>query len=182
MSVFFYSSVFLMAFLGGMPVCLGQAVQEKERDSSKTSRWQKITDTISNTIKQEVIQLKESVKGRSKAISKRLADVKRNFSDSGLQSKLPAFSFGDLFTLKPLLRFTGGFNTYNFNRRGIIDTPFAETNIYQHHAFGSMGVAIAGIPLRVNYLLRHSNSKFFNDIKDVQVAFDLNAWKANWNQ
>lgn len=73
---------------------------------------------------------------------------------------------------KSFLKISGGLVSYNFNYRSTIDTPFIEKDIMQHNAYGNINVSLFNIPLKVNYLLRRSNSTFFSNISDVQIEFD----------
>jgi hypothetical protein len=97
--------------------------------------------------------------------------------DAAAQSLRTNFSFKILPAAKPLIKFNGGYIAYNMNYRSNIDTPIAEKNILQNSVNGSLSFAVANIPLRVNYLLRRSNSNYFRNINDVQVEFDANSYK-----
>lgn len=67
---------------------------------------------------------------------------------------------------------SGGFSSYAMSYRSVIDTPYAEKDILQHHLNGQINFTAAGMPLRATYLIRRSNSFFFRNIQDLQVAFD----------
>lgn len=86
--------------------------------------------------------------------------------------------FRHLFVSKPVVKFNGGYVSYNFNYRSNIDTPYTEKDISQHQLAGRLNFTVAGIvPLQVNYWVRRSNSSFFRDVTDVQVAFDGAAFR-----
>ncbi|MEO6134248.1 MAG: hypothetical protein ABIP35_03780, partial [Ginsengibacter sp.] len=56
------------------------------------------------------------------------------------------------------LKFNGGFVSYNYNYRSFIDTPFAATDVSQQYLVGNLNIELANVfPLRINYLMRHSN-------------------------
>jgi hypothetical protein len=73
---------------------------------------------------------------------------------------------------KSFIHIHGGFSSYAMNYRSIIDTPFAERNIIQHNLSGQVNFIAGNIPLQVTYLVRRSNSDFFRNIQDVQMALD----------
>jgi hypothetical protein len=80
--------------------------------------------------------------------------------------------FRNMLISKPVLRLNGGYVSYQFNYRSVIDTPYAEKDIVQHNVMGRLDMTVAGfVPLQVNYWLRQSNSNFFRNIADVQVSF-----------
>jgi hypothetical protein len=75
--------------------------------------------------------------------------------------------------IKPAFRLHGGYISYNFNYRSVIDTPYAEKDIMQHNVMGRLDMTIAGfVPLQINYWFRQSNSGFFRNIADVQLSFN----------
>ena len=82
------------------------------------------------------------------------------------------YNTGVMGNPKSLITISGGSLSYNLFYRSSIDTPFIEKNIIQHNTYGSMNILAGFIPLRVNYLLRRTNSQYYNDINDVQVEFD----------
>ena len=76
------------------------------------------------------------------------------------------------------LRFTGGYVGYNFNYRSDLDTPYTEKNMTQHQVVSTLNFVVADlVPIRVNTLIRRSNSLIFQNITDVQVAFDAAAYR-----
>jgi hypothetical protein len=84
----------------------------------------------------------------------------------------------NLFTTRPLFTVNGGMVCYNLNYRSLIDTPYAEQNVLQHNITGRWDATVAGIlPIRVNYWIRQTNSSFFRNIYDVQVAFNGPAFR-----
>ncbi|MCW3094078.1 MAG: hypothetical protein JWP81_5147 [Ferruginibacter sp.] len=74
---------------------------------------------------------------------------------------------------KPLLKFNNGFISFNTDYRSNIDTPFLEKNVVQHNVYGNLSMSIRNIPLNITCLLRKSNSNYFQNINDIQVAFDV---------
>ena len=76
------------------------------------------------------------------------------------------------------IKFTGGYANYSFNYRSDLDTPYVEKNLVQHQIISTLNYTIAGlIPIRVNTFIRRSNSSIFQNITDVQVAFDAAAYR-----
>lgn len=73
----------------------------------------------------------------------------------------------------PLLAFKQGFIQYNLNYRSYIDTPYAESDIFQHTGMVNADFVIAGtVPITVSYFERESNSALFRDFRDVRA--DIN--------
>ena len=160
----------------------GESLKNLKANNSDSLLKKKIRSTTDTTIK----QLKKlpdtlfnSLKSKGQHISESLKNLKVNNLDSFIKMQLPSFSLRNQFNTKPLIKFTGGYNTYNFNYRSYIDTPLAEINIYQHYANGSLGYSVGVLPLKVNYLFSRSNSVLFREINDIQVAFDVNQYKTN---
>jgi len=88
--------------------------------------------------------------------------------------------FKNLFITRPAFRINGGMVSYNFNYRSFLDTPYAEKDLMQHNIMGRFNVTVAGnFPLQVNYWVRQTNSPFFKNIYDVQVAFNGNDFHNN---
>jgi hypothetical protein len=88
--------------------------------------------------------------------------------------------FRNLFNTRPIFKLNGGMVCYNANYRALIDTPYAEKGILQHNITGRLDATVAGIvPLQINYWVRQSNSSFFRNIYDVQVAFNQAAFREN---
>jgi hypothetical protein len=82
-------------------------------------------------------------------------------------------------TRRPFLDFTGGYASYTFNYRSDLDTPYTEKNIAQHQVLSTLNFRVGGlVPIKVNSFIRRSNSMVFQDITDVQVAFDANAYRS----
>ncbi|MCP9752455.1 hypothetical protein [Ferruginibacter sp. HRS2-29] len=94
-----------------------------------------------------------------------------------IKKLIPSFSLKGQTPKAELVTFNGGIITYNWNYRTNIDTPVVEKNIQQHSATGHLNFGIAGIPFRVSYLLRRSNSQYFRDINDVQVVYDASMYR-----
>lgn len=73
----------------------------------------------------------------------------------------------------PLLAFKQGYIQYNLNYRSYIDTPYAESDIFQHIGMVNADFVIAGtVPITVSYFERQSNSELFRDFRDVRA--DIN--------
>jgi hypothetical protein len=88
--------------------------------------------------------------------------------------------FRNLFSFKPLARFSGGYVSYNFNYRSSIDTPYVESNIAQHNVMAMLNFRVAGIiPMSLNFRTRQSNSQIFRDITDVQLSFNAAEFRNN---
>jgi hypothetical protein len=103
------------------------------------------------------------------AMSKMNKDLKNAFAASMPKSKIAK---------APFLKINGGSIGYGYDYRSTVDTPFIYNNLYQHHINGDASVTIAGkIPLRISLYARRSNSAYFKDITDVQVAFDPAAYR-----
>lgn len=88
--------------------------------------------------------------------------------------------FKNLLTTRPLLLVHGGYLGFQSNYRSYIDTPFSEKNILQHQLTGRLMLTVANnLPLQVNFWVRRSNSQFFRNTADVQVAFNGAAFRNN---
>lgn len=115
------------------------------------------------------------------------SNVKNRIASPVSQLKTPSIDsfkfdvnnpFDKLFTTRPAFHVNGGMVCYNFNYRSLIDTPYAEKNIIHHNITGRLNVTAAGIfPLQINYWIRQTNSSFFKNIYDVQVAFRGNEFQ-----
>lgn len=91
--------------------------------------------------------------------------------------------FRNLLHTRPALHISGGYTGYQFNYRSVIDTPYAEKDIFQHQLMGQLNMTVAGnFPLHINYRLRQSNSEFFRNTADVQVAFSGAEFRNNLQQ
>ncbi|OQP52823.1 hypothetical protein A4H97_24295 [Niastella yeongjuensis] len=81
--------------------------------------------------------------------------------------------FKKLFDTRPILKINSGMVCYNANYRSFIDTPYLENGILQNNLTGRLNLTVAGVfPLQLNFWLRQSNSHFFKNIYDVQIAFN----------
>jgi len=139
------------------------------------------TDSIGSSVKKILNQQLQGVKNK----------FRKPFADTTVRKQLLSHIKADTIfkntfqhTLKgllkprPLLQFTGGMVSYNFDYRSNIDTPFLEKNIAQHQLLSSLNMTVAGsLPFRVNAFIRKSNSAVFRDINDVQVIFDAAAFR-----
>jgi hypothetical protein len=133
-----------------------------------------ITHSALNTIKLSGQEQKSRITGNVKKRFNSLSSQLRNTSKDSF--KIDASNpFRKLLVTRPAFHINGGMVCYNFNFRSLIDTPYAEKNIIQHNMTGRLNVTAAGIfPLQVNYWIRQSNSDFFKNIYDVQLAFSGN--------
>ncbi len=74
----------------------------------------------------------------------------------------------------PLVKIGRGYVSYSYNYRSGADSQFVENNVAQHLIAGNFSATIAGkLPLRVSYLQRQSNSKYFKNFVDVRVDVDV---------
>jgi hypothetical protein len=149
-----------------------------------------ISDTISKAAVQKILAIKKDFKNdlseqyssTVNAVPGLIADTRKKLSLTNKDSL--AKSFNSIFNFKSIapnrsgIKINRGFISYNTNYRSNIDTPFIEKNILQHNVYGNMNVSVANIPLKVNYLVRRSNSTFFRDINDIQVEFDAMQYAA----
>lgn len=144
---------------------LGRIIKEA------TNKFGLLKDTPRNN------QIKRQFKSKTGAITNQIDDVKKKLvsskPDSLKKSLNSIFTFKKIISPRPLLKFNRGIISYNTSYRSNIDTPFIEKNILQHNVYGNMGLSVAGIPLKINYLIRRSNSSFFRNINDVQAEFDV---------
>ena len=149
---------------------------QKIKDSSL-----KTLDSFSNKLKSIPGALKIS-SANTFATIKQMAAVpfKSLKPDSAFKkSFISIFSPKELFHSKPLVRLDKGYVSYNMFYRDNIDTPLLEKNIVQKSVNGSLNFTMANIPLRINYLLRRSNSIYFRNINDVQLEFDIQKFQQN---
>ncbi len=127
--------------------------------------------------------LKMNIKDIETLFTKRDSSLIRNkekFQKLLITNKKSVLSFFEVprkkisfpFSSKSFFKLKGGSIFYNTSYRSYIDTPFNEKNIVQHTLNGNFNMTVANIPLRVNYLIRLSNSTFFKNINDIQVEYD----------
>jgi hypothetical protein len=151
----------------------------KKRDSLKAS----LPRISKDTIRPIAINIQTNFQAGINAQKKRiLAGINEQRKSLLTAFKLPKIDsvtvdvrnpFKKLFDTRPILTLNSGTVCYNANYRSIIDTPYAENGILQHNITGRWNLTVAGIfPIQVNYWLRQSNSHFFKNIYDVQVAFN----------
>lgn len=112
------------------------------------------------------------IAGIKKSGTEKFKSIAVTNTDSTLKRFFFKYSLKGLLKPGPLVKLNGGFISYNLNYRSNIDTPFLEKNILQHNIYGNMNLSVAGIPLKINYLIRRSNSTVFRDINDIQFEFD----------
>lgn len=87
-------------------------------------------------------------------------------------------TYANLFDTKPLVKFGGGYVSYQFDFRSNIDTPYVEKDLAQHNTTGHLNFTVGNIlPLRVTFWNRQSNSSLFRDITSVNVSFDAGAFR-----
>lgn len=91
---------------------------------------------------------------------------------------LSKHTYSNLFDTKPLVKFGGGYVSYQFDYRSNIDTPFIEKDLAQHNTTGHLNFMLGNIlPMRVTFWSRQSNSSLFKDITNVNVSFDAGAFR-----
>jgi hypothetical protein len=91
---------------------------------------------------------------------------------------LSSHTYTHLFDTKPLVKFGGGYVSYQFDYRSNIDTPFIEKDLAQHNTTGHLNFLLGNIlPMRVTLWSRQSNSSLFKDITSVNVSFDAGAFR-----
>jgi hypothetical protein len=150
-----------------------KAIPKQFEDTQRHSK-----DSFIDTLKTIPGNLKAQAATDYKIKKQRFVNSFKSISPNAVAKSLQTnFSIKTLPITKPLIKFNGGYVAYNMNYRSNIDTPIAERNILQNSVNGSLSFAVANIPLRVNYLLRRSNSNYFRNINDVQVEFDANSYK-----
>lgn len=89
-------------------------------------------------------------------------------------------TYTKLFDAKPLIKFGGGYLSYQFDFRSNIDTPYVEKDLAQHNTTGHLNFILGNIvPMRVTFWSRQSNSSLFRDITSVNVSFDAGAFRNN---
>lgn len=164
---------------------------EMDTISPKRNLKREIRDTLLVTIDTAVQAGKTFINGKLSLDKGKNEKIKRNFSSGVSNIKKPkldsnflkvfrfdTYSFRQLFERKLLLKYNGGFISYNFNHRSNIDTPFLEKNITQHNITGNLNFTVAGnLPFTVNYWSRQSNSVYFRNITDVQIIFDATRFR-----
>ncbi len=146
-----------------LPADTAVRLRVKQSADSVAKRLNKLPDSLGNLVKE---RLHHTVAAITAPV---LPDVKNPLQLLPLQHK-PAGRF---------MAVTGGYTAYNVTFRGSVDTPFAERNVYQHNLTGQLSVVAAGVPLHVSYLLRRTNSAYFQQLTDVQVSFDANQYRNN---
>ena len=73
--------------------------------------------------------------------------------------------------------------TYDFLYRSFADTPFYQKDFRQHTLQTSLTVVVKDkYPLRINMIVRKSNSPFFKDFFDGGISFDRTAYYNNQRQ
>lgn len=140
------------------------------------SVFKKYADTVFKMVKSDLSSSLPSMlrqKGKQDSVLKGKVNsvITGSFKSVKESFEMPRISLPHI-PLRPLIAIKGGNVFYNTNYRSFIDTPFNEHNIMQHSLYGNFNVTIANIPLRVNYLIRRSNSAFFRNINDIQVEYE----------
>jgi hypothetical protein len=175
----FYITILFTLFTVYVSVCNAQVAGMSKKDTSVSLGIKALADTTLDKIKNVPETIQNSLKNKGKQLTGMLTEFKKNKPDSIFKTQFHSFLLRNSFKTKPLIKFTGGFNAYNFNYRSYIDTPVAEINIYQHYATGSIGFSAGLMPFKVNYLFSTSNSVLFKNIRDVQFVFDAAQYKNN---
>ncbi len=66
-----------------------------------------------------------------------------------------------------------GYVNYDLYYRSYIDTPYTESNIYQHTLTAGIKLLYKNqYPIKLLFILRHSNSKYFRNFMGINFAFD----------
>src|SRR5581483_6814047 len=167
--------------------CLTVGVRSQDsagiRAFKDTVSVQGIKDSAIKRVQLDIPTPKQITRNVTRDITRNInRNVNSQFGAMTSQLKLPLKDslpldlnnpFHKLFITRPAIRIKGGYVSYQFNYRSIIDTPYAEKNVMQHNVMGRLNVTVANlVPLQVNYWVRRTNSQFFRNIADVQVAFN----------
>lgn len=93
------------------------------------------------------------------------------YNQTGVPSKRPSF-----------VRINGNVQ-YDFLYRSFADTPFYQKDFRQHTLRTSLTVYAAGkYPMNINFLIRKSNSPYFQDFFDGGLQFDKHTYLRNLKQ
>ncbi len=138
-----------------------------------------ITQKASSEVDYKLILVKKELTKNSQILNKS-SQLKNDSSKKKITNPLDISAFHEK---KSFIKFSGGIVSYNYNYRSFIDTPFTGTNVSQHYLLGNLNFQLAEIfPIRVNYLIKHSNSNYLKNINDVQVIFDGVNYRNNINE
>jgi hypothetical protein len=130
-------------------------------------------DSFFNKLKSMPGNIKNEAVTGFKTVKQKTINSLRNIRpDSAVKTLLSGYSLKGMSFSKPFVQVLNGSVTYNLFYRSSIDTPFFEKNSIQHNSYGAINASIGMVPLRVNYLLRRTNSQYYNNINDIQVEFD----------
>lgn len=142
--------------------------------SYRSARQQ--TDTALSKLQSKFKENKNQLE--NKANNARQALTSKGRYDTLRQSFLNTHDLGLPVLSKPLWKVGGGQVAYNFNYRSNTDTPYAERNIYQHMINASVDFSLMNqLPFTAAVWVRRSNSKFYRDITDVQLRFNVMAFR-----
>jgi hypothetical protein len=165
--------IVLLVLLPALPTTIH--AQAPANDSSTQQKKALTTDTAVKSVRQ-LFNIAKS--GALQSYKSKLPAFKKPSSKPGItipDSAVKDFAhpFRQLLKTKPLVRFTGGYASYNFNYQSALDTPYVERNLVQHNLAGRFNMEVTGqFPIQVNYWIRTSNSAYFKDIADIQVSFN----------
>jgi hypothetical protein len=135
------------------------------------------TDTPVTSAKAFLQAQKQKIAGSAKKIASLQPDSLKSPVKALRRSMLPQLNVFPASGKEQLLQFKGAFVNYNLHYRSNLDTPYVQRNLVQHSATGNADLAIAGLPLRVWWLVRKSNSIYFRDIYDARLEFNVQAFK-----
>lgn len=158
-------------------------------------KWKEASTTVTN-LKDTLKHLPDTlIKGSLQWLEERKKISKEIFrstandiitTPAGIKMKKREFmndlsnqTYTHLFDTKPLVKFGGGYVSYQFDYRSNIDTPYVEKDLAQHNTTGHLNFMIGNIlPMRVTFWSRQSNSSLFKDITSVNVSFDAATFRS----
>jgi hypothetical protein len=94
-----------------------------------------------------------------------------------VRDSIPSFKLPSAYNSKSFLSFNGGYVSYNLNYRSTLDTPYFQKDLIQHSVTGNADFSVVGLPIKVWWLGRKSNSAYFRDIYDVRVEFNARSFR-----
>ncbi|MGN6419509.1 MAG: hypothetical protein ACTHMC_18560 [Pseudobacter sp.] len=154
--------------------------QLKEKANIVADTLQNLPDTLIRGsiewLNQQQKLVKEKFRSTANDIITTPAGLKMKKRD--FMNDLSNQTYAHLFDTKPLVKFGGGYVSYQFDYRSNIDTPYVEKNLAQHNTTGHLNFTVGNIlPLRVTFWSRQSNSSLFRDITSVNVSFDAGTFR-----
>jgi hypothetical protein len=152
----------------------------KETISNLSDTLQKLPDTLIRGSLQWLEEQKKLTQEKFRSTTNAIITT-----PTGLKMKKREFlndlsnqTYANLFDTKPLVKFSGGYVSYQFDYRSNIDTPYIEKDLAQHNTTGHLNFLLGSIlPLRVTFWTRQSNSSLFRDITSVNMSFDAGAFR-----